>query len=171
MASLGHVALGMAAGRLWAPKGASARTLWKPMLAFSALSMLPDADVIGFRFGVEYGDEWGHRGASHALLFGLLLGLAAAGLARLAGSPFARTAAIASVTAMSHGVLDALTNGGLGAALLWPFSQERFFFPVHPIPVAPIGLGMLSQRGLLVLAVELILFSPFLLYATFPRRR
>ena len=28
---------------------------------WSALSLLPDADVIGFALGVEYGDPWGHR--------------------------------------------------------------------------------------------------------------
>jgi len=70
----------------------------------------------------------------------------------------------------SHGVLDAMTTGGLGAALLWPFTDARYFAPWRPIPVAPIGGGMLSLRGLYVVAVEAVLFLPFLLYARWSRR-
>ena len=45
------------------------------MAAWSALSLLPDADVIGFSLGVEYGDPWGHRGATHSFAFSLIAGL------------------------------------------------------------------------------------------------
>jgi inner membrane protein len=71
----------------------------------------------------------------------------------------------------SHGLLDALTDGGLGAALLWPFSNARLFAPVRPLPVAPIGTGMLSSRGLYVVVVEFIAFLPCWAYALWPRRR
>ena len=37
-----------------------------------ACSLLPDLDVIGFRFGIAYADAWGHRGLSHSLFFALL---------------------------------------------------------------------------------------------------
>lgn len=70
----------------------------------------------------------------------------------------------------SHGLLDALTDGGLGAALLWPFSNERMFAPVRPLPVAPIGARMLSSRGLYVATVELLWFLPLWAYALWPRR-
>ena len=40
-----------------------------------------------------------------------------------------------------------------------------------PLPVAPIGAGMLSPRGLYVVAVEFIAFLPFWAYALWPRRR
>tara|TARA_R110000824_G_scaffold209_15_gene1087 strand:- start:12184 stop:12366 length:183 start_codon:yes stop_codon:yes gene_type:complete len=30
-------------------------------------AMLPDTDVIGFRFGIDYADGWDHRGASHII--------------------------------------------------------------------------------------------------------
>ena len=36
-------------------------------------SALPDLDVIGFRFGIHYGDFWGHRGFTHSLVFAALL--------------------------------------------------------------------------------------------------
>ncbi len=50
-------------------------------------------------------------------------------------------------------------------ALLWPFSLHRFWAPVRFIPVAPIGLDLLSARGLRVTAAEIVLFAPFWLYA------
>ena len=40
-------------------------------LAISS-AVLPDADVIGFAFGIEYGDLLGHRGLSHSLLVAAL---------------------------------------------------------------------------------------------------
>jgi inner membrane protein len=44
---------------------------------FSVLcSILPDADVIGFSFGVRYEDMLGHRGLSHSLFFALAASLA-----------------------------------------------------------------------------------------------
>jgi hypothetical protein len=38
-------------------------------------SIVPDLDVIGFRFGIRYGDFWGHRGFAHSLFFAALLAL------------------------------------------------------------------------------------------------
>ena len=58
-----------------------------------------------------------------------------------------------AVTA-SHGLLDALTNGGRGIAFFAPFSDHRYFFPWRPIQVSPIGVGFFSPRGLRVLASE-----------------
>ncbi|MBK7862036.1 MAG: metal-dependent hydrolase [Archangiaceae bacterium] len=171
MASLGHVAVGIAMGRAFTPAGAPRARLVKACVAFSALAMLPDADVIGFPLGVQYGDPWGHRGATHSFVFALLVTLAAYLAAPPLKLPPLATAVCTLVSIGTHGLLDSLTNGGLGCALLWPFSNERFFAPFTPIPVAPIGGGMLSLRGLLVLLVELVLFSPLLIYATFPRRR
>ena len=57
----------------------------------------------------------------------------------------------------SHGVLDAMTNGGLGVAFLSPFDNSRYFLPWRPIRVSPIGLGrFFGQRGYLVLQNELL---------------
>ena len=56
----------------------------------------------------------------------------------------------------SHILLDAMTNGGLGVAALWPFDQTRYFCDWRPIRVSPFGLkGLLSQRGLAVMLSEL----------------
>jgi inner membrane protein len=44
------------------------------------------------------------------------------------------------LSAASHGLLDALTDGGLGVAFFSPFEQTRYFFPVRPVAVSPIGI-------------------------------
>jgi inner membrane protein len=36
-------------------------------------SVLPDLDVVGFRFGVPYGHLLGHRGLSHSIAFAVFL--------------------------------------------------------------------------------------------------
>lgn len=165
MASLGHVAIGMAAARFLDGRSGATTPLPRAMLAWAALALLPDADVIGFAFGVRYADAWGHRGATHSLVFALACALLAFGLARLRGWRAALVAFTTFVVVASHPLLDMLTTGGLGVALYWPFSLERHFLPWRPIPVAPIGLGFLSRRGLYCAVVELALFLPFWAWA------
>ena len=95
------------------------------------------------------------------LLAGVLasaLALAGAAAARTLRATFARAFVFLFVAIGSHGVLDALTNGGLGVALLWPASGDRFFAPeaLRVIEVSPIGLTpFLSARGVAVLESEL----------------
>jgi len=114
---------------------------------------------------VSYGDPWGHRGATHSLAAAVAGGVAAALAARLASRPAIRTAVVATSVLASHGLLDSLTDGGLGAALLWPFDLTRYFAPWQPIPVAPIGLDFVSMYGLTVSLTELVLFAPLLVWA------
>jgi inner membrane protein len=57
---------------------------------------------------------------------------------------------------ISHGCLDALTDGGLGVAFFAPLDQTRYFFPWRPIEVSPIGLDFFSARGLTVIESELL---------------
>lgn len=164
MASLGHLAVGMAAGRQLAP-GRPARAIALSMLGLCALSMLPDADVAAFTLGIPYSHPYGHRGASHSLLFAVVAGTLAALLVRRP-----RLAPLLVAVVASHPLLDALTDGGLGVALLWPFTDRRYFFPFQPIPVAPIGPRFLSERGLAVAATEILYFLPAFAYALWPRR-
>ena len=84
MASLGHVAVGMAAARIW---NRGAKPSWTSMAGWSALSLLPDADVIGFSMGVEYGDPWGHRGATHSIAFAVGVAAVAGLVARARRAP------------------------------------------------------------------------------------
>ena len=172
MAGLGHIAVGMAAAR-WASQRSEAATgkLAAPMIGWSLLSMLPDADVVGFSLGVAYGAPWGHRGATHSLMFAVGVGAVVALVARVCRQPATRAGVLATLVVASHGLLDTLTDGGSGSALLWPFDATRYFAPVNPIPVSPIGMRVLSPRGLYAAAVELLLFAPLLAYAWWPRRR
>jgi inner membrane protein len=121
---------------------------------------LPDVDVIGFSFGIHYGDMLGHRGLTHSLAFAFILGCLVALIAfrevELFSSDWWKLAVYFFIVTASHGVLDALTNGGLGVAFFAPFSNERYFFPWRPIEVSPIGLApFLSYRGLLVILSEI----------------
>jgi inner membrane protein len=171
MASVGHIAVGMAAARLHRRGQRTRWTLFTSMTLWSSLSLLPDADVIGFRFGVAYAQPWGHRGATHSLIFCLALAIALGALAPLFGSSVLRTLLVASVVLVSHPLLDTLTDGGLGCALLWPFDAQRYFAPWNPIPVAPIGRAIFSRVGLFVMLTELALFAPLFVYALWPRGR
>jgi inner membrane protein len=165
MASIGHIAVGLAAGRAYAPARPG-----KAMLAFSLISIWPDADVLAFAFGIPYGDPFGHRGATHSLTVALAVGLVAAALSRPLKLPVLKTFLFTTVVAASHGLFDSTTfGGGLGPELLWPFSTERFWSPVRLLPVAPIAGGMFSLWGLKVVVVELFFFSPFWLYGLWPR--
>ena len=42
-----------------------------PRLLFAGiiLAMLPDADVLSFKFGIAYGNVFGHRGFTHSRVF------------------------------------------------------------------------------------------------------
>lgn len=48
-----------------------------PRLLFAGiiLAMLPDADVLSFKFGVAYGNVFGHRGFTHSLVFAFVVPL------------------------------------------------------------------------------------------------
>lgn len=111
------------------------------LLAGLVASVLPDADVLGFKLGITYAQDLGHRGVSHSLLFALLLGLLAVAMAPWLRSPRRVAFAFVAAAAASHGLLDMCTNGGLGVAFLWPWSAERLFFPAHPIQVSPFSLS------------------------------
>jgi len=165
MASIGHVAVGMAASRAYG------RPRWTSMALWSALSLLPDIDVIGFVRGVPYGAPWGHRGATHSLTLAIVVGIVTGVAAHWVRRPLARTMLFACLVLVSHGLLDSMTDGGLGIALLWPFSLTRFFAPWRPITVAPIGADFFTSYGATVAASEIVLFAPLLLFALWPRTR
>jgi len=113
-------------------------------------SILPDIDVVGFRFGIRYGDFWGHRGFTHSLLFASIL----ATLALVVGCPHPLSGLNRTwlwlyffLATASHGFLDAMTNGGLGVAFFSPFHNTRFFLPWRPILVSPDIAYAICQRA------------------------
>lgn len=170
MASLGHLAVGVATGR-WRAMDQPGAALVPSMAVLSVLSVLPDADVVAFRLGIPYGDPFGHRGMTHSLAFALAMGVLAGVVQRLRERPWPRDALLVAAVVASHGLLDACTTGGKGVEFFWPVDTGRYFLPWALIPVAPIGGRMLSARGLHVVLFEAVLFLPAWLYAFWPRSR
>lgn len=132
------------------------RRISRPLLAAGAIAaLLPDADVLGFKLGIAYADAFGHRGAFHSIAFAVLLALLAAALHKVLRTSAWRALLFVGFAALSHPLLDAMTNGGLGVALAWPLDPRRFFFPWRPIQVSPIGARFFSAHGWPVLQSEL----------------
>jgi inner membrane protein len=130
---------------------------WRFWTIALVCSALPDVDVIGFSFGVRYGDLWGHRGMTHSILFAAIAGIVAAMFLGGSRGQLLWNGTLLFLTTASHGFLDAMTNGGLGIAFFSPFDQTRYFLPWRPILVSPIGLGrFLSERGAAVLGSEIV---------------
>ena len=153
----------MASAFTHAVAAASIATLFVPdhrkLIALAAVcSVLPDADALAFRLGIPYENMLGHRGLTHAIAFAAgLAGVATWILSRRAPHvSTARVAAALFLATVSHGVLDALTNGGLGVASFAPFTGERYFFPWRPILVSPISVRrFFTGRGWRILGSEL----------------
>jgi inner membrane protein len=118
-----------------------------------ACSVLPDLDVVGFSFGVPYGHFLGHCGLSHSIAFAVFLSVCLAWLLPIEAqwSHLILLGFLFSST-MPHGLLDALTSGGLGVAFFAPFENSRYFFPWRPIRVSPMSVSVfLSAAGIRVL--------------------
>ncbi|HBR52613.1 MAG TPA: metal-dependent hydrolase [Nitrospira sp.] len=135
------------------------RAMKRPLFLTGAIcSIAPDLDVIGFAFGIQYGDLWGHRGMTHSLFFAGLLSavLVALGYRQESSATKAGIGLYLFLCTASHGVLDALTDGGLGIAFFSPFDLTRYFFPFRPVAVSPIGIGnFFSTDALRILASEI----------------
>jgi len=124
----------------------------KALLIAIVISALPDADVIAFKFGIPYEHPLGHRGFTHSIFFAFVFSFL---LLRI----FYRSLKVGSrswfalfilffLSMASHGVLDAMTDGGRGIAFFWPFSDERYFFPWRPMKSAPLSAArFFTERG------------------------
>jgi inner membrane protein len=150
-----HVIVAVAMGKAFRNKELG----WRELGLGTFCSVLPDLDVIGFPLGIQYGDLWGHRGMTHSVLFaallaGMLVTLWYRGKPAIAMAGFYLYFFFCTA---SHGVLDALTNGGLGVAFFSPFDTTRYFFPIRPVLVSPIGITeFFSTYGIRILASEAI---------------
>jgi inner membrane protein len=141
------LALGLGLGRKIIPP--------RLLLAGMAAAALPDLDVIAFKFGIAYADALGHRGFSHSLLFAGFAGLLAACLHRFWRAGTWVSFGFVAAATVSHPLLDMLTNGGLGVALWWPWSEQRHFAPWRMIAVSPFIQNFFSARGAQVLLSEI----------------
>ena len=115
---------------------------WKFLFWYLTIfcSVFPDADVISFKLGIQYGDFFGHRGFFHSILFALILGFLVTtfffkDIPRYSHKWWQYGFYFSGIT-MSHIFLDGFTNGGLGVAYFSPFDTTRYFFPWRPIEVS-----------------------------------
>lgn len=132
------------------------RSFW--WLTFFA-AMLPDVDGIGLRLGIPYSHCWGHRGAMHSLFIAAVAGVALACGLYLGGALRERGQAVLAAFALflaiaEHGLVDAMTNGGLGVAFFWPFACQRYFFSWRPIQVSPLSAGRFMGKFMPILRTE-----------------
>jgi inner membrane protein len=150
-----HAVAAVALGKTYTPQ----RMAWRFWVLTVLCSVLPDIDVIGFAFGIRYGDLFGHRGITHSLFFALLLSCAVVLLffkEVAQGRGRGGLVAYFALVTASHPLLDAMTNGGLGVALFAPFDSARYFLPWRPIEVSPIGMDFFSSRGMEVMMSEIV---------------
>ena len=125
------------------------------MVLALACAVLPDIDAVGLWLGIPYAHALGHRGLTHSLPFSVALaGVGAVFAPELGATPLVAFVVLL-ISAASHGLLDALTNGGLGIAFFSPFSNRRYFLPWRVIEVSPLRPSeFFSWRYLRVLGSE-----------------
>jgi inner membrane protein len=161
-----HAVVGLSIGSCFYRRDIS-KTVWA---AGALCAALPDIDAIGFHFHVPYASFWGHRGFTHSLFFAVLLAvLVTALLFRKGASGIGRFPLFAYLflATASHGLLDAMTTGGLGVAFFSPFNNRRYFLPWRPIRVSPISIArFFTWRGIGILRSEFLwVWIPAIVFA------
>lgn len=156
-----HAVVGASLAQV-APEGVSR---WWLAAGLAVVAAAPDLDVVAFLMDIPYEHPFGHRGFFHSLLFAALIGVAAAALVAVCRKGRRRTAwvilPLVFLAVASHGLLDAMTTGGRGVALLIPFTSDRFFFGLRPIAVSPIGMfSTLSQLQRVMLSELIWVWCP-----------
>jgi inner membrane protein len=158
-----HAIVGLTASQLCLPKELQQDN--RARLIFTGLSValpiVPDLDGL-FLPVIPYAHLLGHRGLTHSIVFAVFLGaVATAFMVRQAQALKARQiwlVAYFSILTASHGLLDAMTSGGLGIALFAPLDNHRYFLPIRPIPASPIWPSQfISRYGLNVMIMESLL--------------
>jgi inner membrane protein len=144
-----HAVVGLGIAQLYTP--ARQRCLY--WLFAALLAVFPDFDTFS---SAAYGAILGHRGFTHTLVFSLWLALLAASLTfrRFQANLWALTGVFFLALA-SHGLLDALTRGGMPIPFFWPFTDERYG-NWGPIPVADLGFELPDPRQSRSLRSELL---------------
>ncbi|MBF0144133.1 MAG: metal-dependent hydrolase [Magnetococcales bacterium] len=143
------LALGLGLGRGLIPP--------RMLVAGILFSVLPDLDLLFGYVGWAETGIFAHRGFTHAMIVAWAVAVFFAGFARYLHGSIVTAFWLLFLSMGSHGVLDAMTNGGAAVALAWPFSQERLFFSFRPIEAIPQDFSLLlSEKGLEVMASELL---------------
>ncbi len=131
---------------------------WAIPVTAGLLAVAPDLDTYAMRlFDIPYRSFWGHRGFFHSPFFLLLFcgTLAAFAAHRQGWSSWAWLTLMWTGCAITHPLLDMLTDGGSGVMVLYPFSERRWFFPWRPIHVSPLGIARFFSRAGYILKSEM----------------
>lgn len=118
------------------------------MFAAGVLAVAPDIDTAFYGI-IPYAHFLGHRGFVHSPFFSFLIAVVLSSLLyavirNLGFRAFLGITAAFTLALASHGILDAMTDAGLGVMLLYPFSEERIFLPWRPFYAPPIKLSSIS---------------------------
>jgi inner membrane protein len=138
---------------------------WAIPVSAGLVAVAPDFDTLAMGlFAIPYNSFFGHRGFFHSPFFLLIASaiLAAIVTRRQPWRVTARLAAIWAVCAITHPLLDAMTDGGLGVMLLFPISTARLFLPWRSIHVSPLSVSRFFDSVGYILRSEL----PFCVCAT-----
>ncbi len=119
---------------------------WAVPVTCGLLAVAPDLDTpLMFALEIPRGSLFAHRGFFHSPFFlALFCGALAAAVAKRRWLPLA---ALWTACAVTHPLLDMLTDGGSGVLLLFPVSEARLFFPWRPIRVSPLGVARFFDRA------------------------
>ena len=115
---------------------------WAIPVSAGLAAVAPDLDTYIMRaLAIPRGGIFSHRGIFHSPFF---LFIACALLAAIITRRPRTTAWLTLMwagCAITHPLLDALTDGGPGVMLLFPFTTARYFFPWRPIHVSPLSIS------------------------------
>lgn len=133
--------------------------VWPLLILGIFLSAMPDLDVIGHRLGIDYAHPMGHRGFTHSIFFAFLISLIATGIfyRKMLWSDKGKWVIwlYLFLATASHGVLDAMTTGGMGIGFFIPLDNSRYFLPWRIIQVSPMSIKrFFSEWGVMVLQSE-----------------
>lgn len=170
MASIGHLAVGAALGALYSRKTGSNPKV--TIVAFAALAVAPDLDLVTALWGVPPNTPLSHRGISHSLVFAFAIASLVALLRPLRGRRLVAGAVTLGALA-SHGLLDSMSALGNGPMLLWPWTNQSYEFVWRPIPGVLSSAHYLTVQAVPTLVIETLIFLPLIILALvtmFPRR-
>lgn len=164
MTTVGHSLAGLSIAALTLPKGRS--LLWYLLVGhlFVLFANLPDLPL----------PNWGHGSyeVSHSIFVTLLLAaslcllLLVPGLDRRVGF---RVLAGWALAWLSHMVLDAMYNHGLGIGIFWPFSEAHLVLPVPWFET--LSWPPFTEHNRDVFATELAFYGTLLIVCLMLRRR
>jgi inner membrane protein len=134
---LGHAVAGLAITESFSRAKLPRRTwVLAPLCAVA-----PDLDWFLSFLNIHKNHIMNHRGVAHSLFGALLLAAAILLVTYRRHQRSGQLWLCLSLAALSHGIMDACTSGGVGVALFMPFSDSRWVCVWRPIRVAPLPMG------------------------------